>query len=138
MLAIGLFRPPRPTMKEWAYTPEDAAKDSAFGTAGVLLLTAGFIGQCLPDIGIRVVASTHATRIAVGAVLACAVIFAYAAYGIAFVIVFERRMHHAREDEPKLTPPWRWTPTCPRFWTFSITKRDGTEALIPSLRRARP
>jgi hypothetical protein len=127
MLAVGLFRLPRPTMRQWEYTPEDAAKDSAFGIAGASLLAFGFISQCLPYVGVTVHASAGSTRIAVVAALAVASLYAYLAYGISFIVVFNKRLRWAEQQHPSITPRFRWTPKFPRVWAF-VPVRDDTGA----------
>jgi hypothetical protein len=112
-------------MTGWAYTPEDAAKDSSFGIAGASLLVLGFVGQSLLYAGVKVHASTDSTRIAAGAALAAAVLVAYLIYGVAFIGVFKKRLREAKQRHASMTPDFRWRPRFPTFWAFERVSDDA-------------
>jgi len=109
-------------MTGWAYTPEDAAKDGAFGLTGATLLVCGFIGQWLPDVGVKMHGSHYATYAATAIAFTSAWVYAYVAYGISFIVLFKRRMRRAKADHPDMTPVEQWSPRLPRFWNFSLTR----------------
>jgi hypothetical protein len=92
VLAVGLFRPARPTFPGYAYAPDDAARDAAFGVAGATLLGAGVVFQSLPYFGIGpspcgawVNAAAWVIALVAGAV------YALVAYEITHRLVFDRR-----------------------------------------------
>lgn len=122
-LVIGIFRPPRPTLTGWAYTPDDAAKDAAFGVVGATLLGLGFIAQSLPYFGVTASAGTTGTRVAAAVAFASALAFGYLTYGIAYVIALRRRMQWARARHADMTPQVRWSPRGWRFWHHDFSKR---------------
>ena len=73
-LLLGLFRHPRLLYPGWERSPQDAAKDRAFGiTAGVFLIT-GFAGQIAGNAGVGPPAMS----------LACAVVVGIAGLGFAY------------------------------------------------------
>jgi hypothetical protein len=121
-LVIGIFRPPRPTLTGWAYTPDDAARDAAFGLVGATLLGLGFIAQSLPYFGLTVSASATCIRVAAGIALASALLYGYIVYGVAYMVVLRRWMRSARERHADMTPQARWAPRGWRFWRHDFLK----------------
>ena len=97
-IVVGLFRPARPTYTGFAYAPDDAARDAAFGFAGGSLLLAGFVVQSLPYFGFspRCASWVNATAWAIALVVGLA--WALVVYEITHRLVFDRRLWHARSE----------------------------------------
>jgi len=103
-LVIGLFRPVRPTFPGYAYAPDDAARDAAFGFAGGTLLAAGFVFQSLTYFGLspKCASWVNATAWAVALVVgfACALVV----YEITHRLVFDRRRAEGARKWPEIAP----------------------------------
>jgi hypothetical protein len=118
-LVVGLFRPARPTFPGYAYAPDDAARDAAFGVAGGAMLAAGFIVQSLPYFGFspHCSNSVNATASAVALIVgfACALVL----YEVTHRLVFDRRRADGLRRWPDITPYpldrrrglWFWRPS---------------------------
>jgi hypothetical protein len=90
-LVVGLFRPTRPLVTGYAYAPDDAARDSAFGVAGTTLLVAGFVLQSLSYFGVSVKCSTATTVGSSIGALAVAIAYTLVAFEVTHRLVFDRR-----------------------------------------------
>ncbi len=90
-LVVGIFRPTRPLVTGYAYAPDDAARDSAFGVVGATLLVAGFVLQSLSYFGVSVECSTATTvGSSIGAPVV-AIAYALVAFEATHRLVFDRR-----------------------------------------------
>src|SRR5439155_24508819 len=96
-LVVGLFRPPRPLVPGYVHSPDDAARDAAFGVAGASLLALGFVFQSLPYFGLRWSESHGAAAAASAIALAAGVVYAYLAYGLTFLVVLKRKRRYGIE-----------------------------------------
>ena len=117
-IVVGLFRPARPTYTGFAYAPDDAARDAAFGFAGGSLLLAGFVVQSLPYFGFspRCASWVNATAWAIALVVGLA--WALVVYEITHRLFFDRRRAEGLRKWPDITPYpldrrrglWFWRP----------------------------
>lgn len=118
-LVIGLFRPARPTFPGWAYAPDDAARDAAFGVAGGSLLGAGFVFQSLPYFGVSPNCGSSANALAAAAALVGGAAFGLVVYEITHRLVFDRQRADSLSRWPDITPYpldrrrglWFWRPS---------------------------
>jgi dipeptide/tripeptide permease len=117
-LVIGLFRPVRPTFPGYAYAPDDAARDAAFGLAGGLLLLAGFVFQSLTYFGLSPKCASWVNAIASTAALVVGFAFAFVIYEVTHRLVFDWRRAEAARKWPEIAPYpldrrrglWFWRP----------------------------
>jgi sterol desaturase/sphingolipid hydroxylase (fatty acid hydroxylase superfamily) len=117
-LVIGLFRPVRPTFPGYAYAPDDAARDAAFGVAGGTLLLAGFVFQSLTYFGLSPKCAGWVNAIAWAAALVVGFAFALVVYEVTHRLVFDRRRAAAARKWHDIAPYpldrrrglWFWRP----------------------------
>jgi dipeptide/tripeptide permease len=117
-LVIGLFRPARPTFPGYAYAPDDAARDAAFGVAGGSLLGAGFVLQSLTYFGVSPSCGSWANATASAVALVGGIAYGLVAYEITHRQVFDRRRADGLRRWPDITPYpldrrrglWFWRP----------------------------
>jgi hypothetical protein len=118
-LVVGLFRPARPTFPGYAYAPDDAARDAAFGVAGGTLLAAGFVFQSLTYFGVSPNCSGLVNATASAVALVVGFVVALVAYEITHRLVFDRRRAEGLRRWPDITPYpldrrrglWFWRPS---------------------------
>jgi len=116
-LVIGLFRPPRGTGPGYAYAPDDAARDAAFGFAGGTLLGIGFVLQSLLYLGVTAECSSSVTAFASGTALVLGTVYGLVAYEITHRLVFDRRraygLRKMHMDYPidRRRGLWFWRPS---------------------------
>lgn len=117
-LVVGLFRPARPTFPGYAYAPDDAARDAAFGLAGGALLGAGFVFQSLTYFGVSANCASWVNATASGIALLVGTAFALVVFEITHRLVFDRRRSEGLRRWPDITPYpldrrrglWFWRP----------------------------
>jgi hypothetical protein len=96
-LAMGLFRRPRPLYPGWAHSPDDAARDVAYGVTGWTFLALGFVLQSLPHFGVSADGSDAAVLAAALASVALGAVAAVVLFGATFLVMLPREIRYSAE-----------------------------------------
>lgn len=118
-LVLGLFRPPRPLFVGWAHSPDEAARDAAFGVSGGTLLAFGFTFQSLAYFGVHVHCVLWARIVITAAALIAGIVYTVGVFDLAFLLVYRRerdRLGSKFEKEGITYPPLKREPKGLRLW----------------------
>jgi hypothetical protein len=96
-LAMGLFRRPRPLFVGWSHSPDDAARDVAYGVTGWTFLALGFTFQSLPYLGVSERGSHSAALVAALATVAPGAVAAVVLFGVTFLVMLPREIRYSAE-----------------------------------------
>jgi hypothetical protein len=96
-LAVGLFRRPRPLFVGWSHSPDDAARDVAYGVTGWTFLALGFTFQSLPYFGVAEHGSHGAALAAALATVALGAVAAAVLFGVTFLLVLPGEIRYSSE-----------------------------------------
>jgi hypothetical protein len=97
-LAMGLFRRPRPLTPGWSHSPDDAARDVAYGVTGGTFLALGFTFQSLPYFGVSEHGSHGAALAAALATVALGAVAAVVLFGVTFLLMLPREIRYSSEE----------------------------------------
>jgi hypothetical protein len=96
-LAIGLFRRPSPLFVGWSHSPDEAARDVAYGVTGWTFLALGFTFQALPYFGVGEHGS-HADALAAALIaLVLGAVAAVVLFGVTFLVVLPSEIRYSAE-----------------------------------------
>jgi hypothetical protein len=115
-LALGLFSHAEPSAPGFARSPAQYAHDAAFGVVGATMLSAGFLLQMLPYLGI-----SHYTRHWVAAAfaavaLAVVALIAFVAYGLLYIAFHAVEARRVAAAHPSIGYDVRRRRDGIRFW----------------------
>jgi hypothetical protein len=134
-LTLGLFRHPRPLVPGWASGPNETARDQAFGIAGAALLLLGFVGQLLPDFGVRSDLTHERALVVAGVSLPAAVLLGLTVYSVGLLASYSRARRWAEGYKARTGGtggfPWHfeWRPRASPFRMWALVNDDtGLEA----------
>jgi hypothetical protein len=123
-LVLGLFGHTRPLVTGYSLrSPDDVAHDTAFGIVGAALLSSGFVLQSLMYFGVRVECSHRTVIIVAALALIAAVLFAWAAFGVAYIVVMEREKRYVVEHWGDPYPVTRQRRGL-QFWRYVPENRE--------------
>jgi hypothetical protein len=97
-LATGLFRRPRPLYPGWSHSPDDAARDVAYGVTGGTFLALGFVFQSLPYFGVAEHGSDAAALAAALAAVALGAVAAVVLFGVTFLLVLPGEIRYSAAE----------------------------------------
>jgi hypothetical protein len=96
-LVRGLFRRPRPLTVGWAYSPDQAASDFAYGVTGGTFLATGFVLQALTYFGVSVDGSDRTALLAAVAAVVVGAVVAVLLYAVTFLVVLPFEIRYSIE-----------------------------------------